>query len=332
MNMGCPISTKFQNQVFDKCLVKERQNWGEEFDHTELDFKDLVAMVHQYNETLAEETFCHFEEHHSIQGAIPEDKLILAFYQIGQYLNRSRIDDLIAEAGLPDAVHSIDEKTFAKVLGIQRNLSLLEWRSKCGFMKSEIEYFRNLLEACKDRTPKARSSDDPDSDDEDKKSEDFISLTNLAKFLAELGFEGALDHDILINALIRADHFHQSNGDEMHFEDVLLLLRHLENRKAVMASKIEKQTVAEIGLDEVAVGLFRAKFKSYAKGIGKVKNTISRKQVQLLLVSDCKVVRTQEQRKFLKEAVDHVAGPDGDSLTFTDFLRILAHLDNTRLF
>jgi hypothetical protein len=146
---------------------------------------------------------------------------------------------------------------------------------------------------------------------------------------------GLLDMKTCINTLMRAEHFHHAPEGEVHFEDVLLLLRHVENKRVSAENKVEREAIIHKGLDDATVKLFRSKFNDYkdnSKGFGKNRDKITRKQVQLMLVSDCKVVQTQQQRKILLDAFDEVIGKDNDLLSFKDFLSILSHLDSTRSF
>lgn len=143
--------------------------------------------------------------------------------------------------------------------------------------------------------------------------------------LSVLGFDGAFDHDIMMRTISRSENFDAARG--MHFDDMLLLLRHLENRKLNKIKKAEKLLIQELGLEEASVNLFRTKFVSYCHN----DHSITIQQVKLMLVSDCKVVRTQDQRRVLNGVIKEIVG-DADVLSFMDFLRILQRLDNSDAF
>merc|ERR1719420_1100552 len=103
---------------------------------------------------------------------------------------------------------------------------LMEWRKKCGFLREEIQHFRETCD-------KFKEEDDP--------GDGSIKLEKVIKVLAELGrfggkFEPLSDgeRESLTRALLRVD---REQKGRIGFEDLLLLLRHLRNRRCQMTEE-----------------------------------------------------------------------------------------------
>jgi hypothetical protein len=293
-----------------------------------MDFEEFVKVVKKYIETSAEKAFRYVaDQRKETQVALSVDKLTMAFYEVGHRMSPKRLKELKKEASIPEEVCTYDMETFAKLLDLEMHRSMSEWRQTCGFSPADVLHFRKTCDAHHE----ALTSSSEITEDE------WVSLQILPKVLDDLEMGGLLDTKTFLNAFMRAEHSHSGDAPEgeVHFEDVLILFRHLEIRRMASEMKLEQQAIRTKGLDDATVKLFRSKFDEYKdkrKGFGKDRDKITRKQVQLLLVSDCKVVQTQQQRKLLIEAFDAVLGKDTDLLSFRDFLSLLSHLDSTGCF
>eukprot|EP00746_Dinoflagellata_sp_MGD_P016823 gnl/MRDRNA2_/MRDRNA2_138232_c0_seq1.p1 gnl/MRDRNA2_/MRDRNA2_138232_c0~~gnl/MRDRNA2_/MRDRNA2_138232_c0_seq1.p1 ORF type:complete len:1066 (-),score=216.03 gnl/MRDRNA2_/MRDRNA2_138232_c0_seq1:204-2930(-) len=316
--VGNPASTKIQEEAL---------NQSTQHLQGAMEFKAYVRVLKEYIKKSAEKAFGNVVgKSKGTQTGLPPDKLMMAFYQMGQYISPERLDELKEEAKISKKVCTYDMKTFIILLDLQMNRSLIEWRKCYGFTEADVQHFREVCDAY--REPLTCSQ-------EKEKMNQWVSLHVIPNVLHDLDMGGPLDMKTCINALIRAEHFYDAPEGKVHFEDVLLLLRHVENRRVAAEKKAEEQAIVYQGIDDATVKLFRSKFDDYkdsSRGFGKNKNKITRKQIQVLLVSDCKVVKTQQQRKMLLEVFDEVLGKDNDLLSFRDFLSLLSRLDSTGLF
>merc|ERR1719240_2545904 len=90
---------------------------------------------------LIHEAFDQFQE----GGTIPRQKILLALYQIGQYLAKQTIDDWLQERMGENRVDDgIDLETFKDLVSHLRSRSLEKWRQTYGFSSDQMEHFKKF--------------------------------------------------------------------------------------------------------------------------------------------------------------------------------------------
>lgn len=327
-NLGFPPNTATQKEALGKCLAKfliEQNGEDSKKKAAELDFKNTVRFVYDYRNTLAH--LC-AEMTNGSAGTIPADSLVMAMYQIGQFMTRPKCQDLLVSvAGLEARDWTeIPENVFAKMMGKHISASASVWKQNRGFFEDDVRTFRDAFEAFKDSWTNK------------------LSMDILPQVVEKLGYptHGTKDRSALVRGLTRVDREHAGFID---FEDFLLLLRNLENQLHVRLVDEETKTIKAMGLAKTDVELFKAAFESVAEQkAGCHGLRVARPHdVKVLLGSKFCIANSQEQRKFLDkkitEALQHEHEGEAEkevkhytSFTFAAFLRLLQRLDKSGLF
>lgn len=236
------------------------------------------------------------------------NKLVLAFYEVGQFVSRPEIQDLLKRVGVDESEEIITATTFEKILKIHRTDKLLEWRRSYGFTPKELSKFR---ECCRRRG----------CDDVRINIEAVLDLTD------DLGLAPVdQEHrEALMKALMRVD---RKGTGFISFEEFVLLLRHLENQKLRRRNQEEGKAAKAAGLDAESVQQFREAFQQLDEaGSGYV----PKKAIREMLKQNGAVLTPDEKKKLeqiFKQIEEKIIGKQANEFTFAQFLWVLRGLDN----
>lgn len=321
-NLGFPPNTCKQKEGLTKCLEQLQK------DKQELDFKNTVIFVHNYHKTLARLVA---ESTEGPSTSIPAKQLVMAMYQIGQFLPRDKVNQLLVEVAGDEACDwsEISEDIFAKMMGAHVAKSTIQWKQCRGFMDEDIGIFRKAF----DKHKEMPASEEP--------TEDVVLVENVLKILLQLGYpvQEQRDRSALVRGLVKAD---REKRGSITFQELLLVLRHVENKLHQQCAQEEKTVVRAMSLGSADVHMFRAAFQSVAeKKAGCHGLLVARPHdIKVLLTSKFCIAKTQEQRKTLDGKIHEILeaefgiehGSEGRSFTFCVFLRLLQYLDKSGLF
>lgn len=290
-NCGSEPSTHIQKDSLQSCLEDIRSK------EIPLDFVGVVRLCVEYHERCAS----HVKK--DSNGRFPVDQLVVIFYQLGQYLSKASVEQLLldVEDDLDTSGDSIQEDVLKKMLEKRRIQRLYEWRSTYGFKEDKIAVFKNTFE------------------ERSFQGGDRIPLDGVGNVVKKLGYDTDQEERNIILQRFTA-HLRLKHEDQVSWSQFLLLLKQLENLNIKLDIKAEHEVAEQIGLDEAAFRQVRQLFKSYDdNGVGKVsKNSIRS------LFSTMGVAKTQEQRRLLRTSLEEI---EEEGLGFGQFLRILKHLD-----
>merc|ERR1719399_2161125 len=231
MLMHCGIHPKTHRQ--QRVLAKQLDN------KPSLDFQGIVTLVAQFYHDLAHEIV---ETMGNGNGCIPVRKLIVALYEVGEHMTRERCHGILEQVGVSEDNEVVDEATFSKILDILRRESILEWRATCGWLAEDMSFFHWVW-----------------SDYSDNK--DTVLLENILKVLSEIGYAPHPHQKLLMDVLTRVD---RGGTGRLHFQELLLLLRHLERKRLEALMKQEQKAAEDLSLDDEGLSLFRKLFSEHA--------------------------------------------------------------------
>lgn len=294
-DLGCAATNVSQKTALFKVLERE------EFSR-DLEFPSLVKFLDAYHEACVEEILLSMKDGEAEEG-VPMDRLVQAFYQIGQYLNRSQALALLQRVGGDPECQVVDRITFSKMLDVDRQDKINAWRQKCGFSESQLSAINHAF---------ASHSEDGGSMNRDGSVLQALQLLNL---------EPPPDkRKKLMRALLRVD---RAGGGTLTFADFLLLVRHLENEKLYARTLRERKSVSMAGLDSDTVQQFRQVFNDCEPNDeGKVRIPTIQK-----LFADLGLVGNPKQRRQLQDVINEVTENDNSGLEFSQFLEVLHRLE-----
>lgn len=298
-NLGFPPNTGFQNQVYDSCI----ENFEEDSDG--LVFYRAFKFILKYFTALAHAAFEMFRQ----GDVIPRDSITLALYQLGQYFVKQTISDFLQEHGL-DENADVGFEMFAALLSFLRHNNLERWRRTYGFSSTEIENFRTAASIAGGLEGHSGKLE--------------IALNRVQSILEGLGYlDGALiskQGKTILQALARVDR----EGTGLNFEDLLLLLRHLENYRVLAKREEEEKAIRESGLKLDEASLLRSLFKNLPKND---EGDVSQQDLKVML-SQNNIAKTQDQRRKLKQVLEEFCKDPEDGVSFAKLVRILRRLEH----
>lgn len=294
--LGCAPTTGIQKAALAKCL-EEAKHKGD------LDFVGVVGIVCSYQATVIKNIF---EASQNSDGHVPISSLVQVFHQAGQYLSKDQIHSLFQECNIdPNQMSEVTEDMLTKVIKLQNDKRSRQWQTNWGFATQEVEIFR-------DKCLKYGLSED-----------NVIDISNVPAALKDIcpGKKGGEQFfgDTLMKTLMRTD---RDDKGMLTFPEVLLLVRHMHNRRNSEDSKVGKA----LGMDPEAVDQFREAFGTADKDKS---GSVTLKEIKLLL-SELGVCQSRQQRDLLTSTAEDILndgneiGDDSEEeVTFAEFLRIL---------
>eukprot|EP00746_Dinoflagellata_sp_MGD_P092411 gnl/MRDRNA2_/MRDRNA2_36565_c0_seq1.p1 gnl/MRDRNA2_/MRDRNA2_36565_c0~~gnl/MRDRNA2_/MRDRNA2_36565_c0_seq1.p1 ORF type:complete len:994 (+),score=157.84 gnl/MRDRNA2_/MRDRNA2_36565_c0_seq1:448-2982(+) len=313
-NLGFKPNTAFQQSVFHDCLASGLGTGpGSVIAESGpgsggLKFLKCVQWVIKYFDELVLKSF----ESSAVNERLPKRQIVMVLYQMGQYVGKAAVDAWLSEhAGSCDA--DIDKETFSKLVSHIRSQSLAKWRKTYGFHSKQIEHYKKVYSiAC---------------EGEDGSVIENLALERVQPVLEKLGYldDPLFQGQTLLNSLARV--YNEQNGT-LTFDKFLLLLRHLDNGRALNDRKDEDLAIKNSGLDPDAVKLFREAFNSCPKND---RGQVIQQEIKIML-SKYQIVITQEQRRKLNAVMEDVRAEQGEVVSFANFLRILSNMESTGAF
>lgn len=286
MNTGC------QQRIFTQSLSDFKQKGRD------LDFKNIVALIGKYHENLAREVVKIFGDEE--RKAFPMDQVIMALYQIGEFLTQNQVKSLLGQTGIAQDAEYIDEAQFRHILDQRRRSNLLKWTETYGFDEKELQRFRLVF--ANHECPEVEY-------------QGTIKLSSVKIFAQQLGFidkmglksERKADKNLILETLTRLD---LDNTGRLKFSECLLLLRHLYNRRLHLIKQKENEVIESRRLDPDTVRVFREVFISCAppeeRDPSGTNAFVSEAGIRRLLTIQFRIVTTEKQRLKLDQALHDV--------------------------
>lgn len=300
-SLGCAPNTKLQKTCLAKCMEKIEGDIG---------FTRSVQLVSEYYMAISKSVV--EQNAGDSNGSIPLSAVPIALYEAGHYLQRSDLTRLFGEMGLTldnDADVQVDAAMLSKMFAGDRCNRVLQWRKTCGFSTQQVKTFR---EACRHYNKAGIYS-----------TEIHIALEDIIRVLTKLDKKPRSEEEVrmLEQAVMRVD---DENRGKISFEEVLLLLRHVENYELRRRAVEEKQAAEDCGLSKEQVKELQALFDTHDPAQSGI---ISRSDVRNLL-QDLGVVKTSAQRRMLSQLMQNHLGQQSD-LGFAQFMRLLHSLEES---
>eukprot|EP00746_Dinoflagellata_sp_MGD_P154228 gnl/MRDRNA2_/MRDRNA2_84705_c0_seq3.p1 gnl/MRDRNA2_/MRDRNA2_84705_c0~~gnl/MRDRNA2_/MRDRNA2_84705_c0_seq3.p1 ORF type:complete len:346 (+),score=75.62 gnl/MRDRNA2_/MRDRNA2_84705_c0_seq3:2-1039(+) len=233
--------TTVQKKAFSK--VREDPEFGRD-----LDMQSLVKFLMMYHEACIEEILQGMKKEGHKDG-IPVDKLVQAFYQVGQAKNKDMALALLKSVGGNPESNLVDSSAFEKMVAADRCKKTFEWRKTCGFTTEQLSLIQQAF------------SSQCDQGDGTIMERDGRVLDALQRLNLEPGPE---KRQALLHALIRLD---RAGDGTITYQDFLILVRHLESQKNSERSQEEKAKAEIAGLDSESVQQIRQVFMDYGPNI-----------------------------------------------------------------
>eukprot|EP00746_Dinoflagellata_sp_MGD_P165881 gnl/MRDRNA2_/MRDRNA2_95419_c0_seq1.p1 gnl/MRDRNA2_/MRDRNA2_95419_c0~~gnl/MRDRNA2_/MRDRNA2_95419_c0_seq1.p1 ORF type:complete len:851 (+),score=179.76 gnl/MRDRNA2_/MRDRNA2_95419_c0_seq1:135-2687(+) len=295
---GIDITTGMQQKILEqwKSSVAARGD--------KLDFYGVIKFYSQYASLLTRGIF---DSMGCAGGTMTLVQIITALYQVGKYLTKQQVLDILQEVGTSSTEH-LDEATFQKLLKNHQKMTLQAWISRCGFSEAEIENFNKVFmeqTAWKGHLPLDRA-------------------TEVLKIL-EYRLSSDAERNSVMSALTRVD---RAGTGFLELRDVMLLIRHLENHRLGERRLEEAKASEAIGLDPESTCAFRRMFRRYSEDHMSQNPEVPKKMIKHLLINDMDVAATHEQR----DELDRLLQKYSASFTFLQFLRFMLELDETGAF
>eukprot|EP00746_Dinoflagellata_sp_MGD_P008379 gnl/MRDRNA2_/MRDRNA2_116770_c0_seq1.p1 gnl/MRDRNA2_/MRDRNA2_116770_c0~~gnl/MRDRNA2_/MRDRNA2_116770_c0_seq1.p1 ORF type:complete len:1324 (-),score=290.02 gnl/MRDRNA2_/MRDRNA2_116770_c0_seq1:17-3988(-) len=300
---GRAAITNLQKKAFKKTRESE------EFSG-DLEFHALVNFFIVFQQACVDEIEIVLSTDDGQENCFPTVKLVQAFYQMGQYMSRTSVSELLERVGGDPESAVVEKDTFLKMLELDRADKATAWRESCGFNESQLAAIRHAFgsHSCqKQNVIMAR----------DNRIIKALELLNLAP-----APEKSLQ---LMFAIFRTD----GAGDgTITFQDFLTLVRHLENQKIYAKTQEENELARAAGLDSEALQQFRQVFNDYEPdddgqlGFFKVQK----------LFADVGLITKPKQRRQLQDVLQKVKQDDNSGVTFSQFLEVLQHLETLGIF
>lgn len=296
-SLGCTPMTASQKKAFAK-IVEKREFVGD------LEFPALVKFLVQYYEACAEEVLTSMQKEGEESGGVPVDMLVRAFYQVGQYMNKTQAMTMLESVGGDTESKVVNKQTFCKMVGLDRGEKAQAWRQKCGYSENQCKAIKHAFTS--------QCNEGENTMERDGHVLEALKLLNLSPAPEKL--EG------LLCALIRLD---RAGEGRMTFEDFLMLVRHLDNQKNFARSQEEQQVARTAGIDADSALMLRQVFNDYDPNVsGKIGVY---RLCKLLL--DTGTVKNTRNRNKMQEIIADVAGEDKDGVSFSQFLEVLRRLE-----
>lgn len=298
--LGLPPNTRLQKGALQQCL----DDVGPE----ELALRSLIVVVLEYHKAVAHAVVDEFCATSGGTG-IRVEKLVVAFYQVGHFMNKDEVMTLLTEVGMDQSASMVDAGILAKMLKLHSSKNILEWAKGCGFAVRDIETFRFYFD-------KYCTSE----------NKHHIPLDSVMSFLQDLNY-APTDREGKAALLSSLSRMHHDTSESLRFDDALFLLRHLENHKKKLNLAEEVDTIKSIGLDKESVEIIRTVFHQHAVA-GKAR--ITNQQIKVVF-GKLSLVKSHNQRGVLSNILREY-GDDDAELSFAEFLLVLNRLDKSDAF
>jgi Ca2+-binding EF-hand superfamily protein len=291
-SFGCTPYTATQKKAFSR--VSEDPKFG-----SDLDIQSLVGFFAMYHEACVEEAL-QAMKNQGHQDGVPIDKLVQAFYQVGQYMNKDKALALLKSVGGDPECNVVDTSTFEKMLAADRYNRTFEWRQKCGFTEKQLSLIKEAFSSLSDKVNGTIM-------ERDGRVLDALQLLNLDP--------GPKKRQALLSALIRLD---RAGDGTITYQDFLMLVRHLDSQKNSKRSMEEKAKADIAGLDSENVQQIRQVFMDYGPNVA---GELPMNRVQKMMF-DLGVIKNSKEcdqwRSIMLQIVE-----DQSPVSFANFLDVL---------
>eukprot|EP00746_Dinoflagellata_sp_MGD_P145236 gnl/MRDRNA2_/MRDRNA2_77876_c0_seq1.p1 gnl/MRDRNA2_/MRDRNA2_77876_c0~~gnl/MRDRNA2_/MRDRNA2_77876_c0_seq1.p1 ORF type:complete len:1180 (-),score=205.82 gnl/MRDRNA2_/MRDRNA2_77876_c0_seq1:87-3626(-) len=304
-NCGCESTTRIQRRSLTRCLSKFEEL------KIELDFVGVVKLVVDYHDCCATAVVEQYNGLMEERGGSPVEQLVVVFYQVGQYLARPKIEELLKGVGfdINSVEQRIPEEVIKKMLEKCRLQKLHQWRATYGFKDAQIKHFQDTFEEyCLSRTQK-------------------VVAFHCVQYIAQkAGYDlyseyGSAIMERFISSLGKGAQ-EVSSEQQVSWDQIFLLLRHLESQRMKEQVMKEHEAAQQCGMSVETCESIRKVFKRFdERGTGVILKSSIRS-----LFSAVGMAQTQKQRVSLRETLEEFPG---DGMDFLQFLHTVSKLGSS---
>jgi Ca2+-binding EF-hand superfamily protein len=296
--LGCQATTGLQKKALATCLDEAKKKG-------DLDFVGVVGVVQSYRAAVIQTIF---EANTDNDCSVPAESITKVFHQAGQYVSRDQVCALLRECDIdPGTMTDLSKEMFTKIIESQNAKRSQKWQASWGFTDDEVKRVHRICI------------------EHGLSDEDGLEIEKVCDTLEDVMFKGVAKafRDTMMKSFMRTD---RNVTGVMSFEEVLLVARHLCNRRTLEESKLAKA----LGLEPEAVDQLREFFD---KADTDKSGSVSYKEIKLVL-SELGVVKTHRQRLNMNSITQRILGHEikegnEDELSFAHFLQILDQLEKT---